>query len=68
MDNIIGNIDTEHDMIHQGMTGIEVGVRVRTDFKRKDPSYKIDMYGYCCKLEVLNVAADYAYNYTTPKC
>ena len=45
MDNIIGNIDTEHDMIHQGMTGIEVGVRVRTDFKRKEPSYKIDMYG-----------------------
>jgi len=38
----------------------------RADFSCKDPSYKIDMYGYCCEREALYVAADYAYNYTTP--
>ena len=38
----------------------------RDDFRCKDPSYKIDMYGYCCEREALYVPAGYTYNYTTP--
>jgi hypothetical protein len=38
----------------------------RASFSCKDPSYRIDMYGYCCEREALYVPADYAYNYTNP--
>jgi len=38
----------------------------RALFRCKDPSYRIDMYGYCCEREALYVPSELRYDYSDP--
>jgi hypothetical protein len=45
----------------------EYTTATKADFTCKDPTYKIDMYGYCCEREALYLVDTYEYDYATPE-